>query len=80
MKLLEFIHREVVSVSSFFIDEYSFGYVYLLHRKFDASNKFIEFKVKSDNLLGKHIKALWLDRGGVSSKFGSFQKEHEIIS
>ena len=56
---MEFIHREVVSVSSFFIDEYSkFGYVYLLHRKFDASNKFIEFKVKSDNLLGKHIKAL----------------------
>ena len=35
-------------------DDYSrFGYVY---RKFDALDKFIEFNVESDNLLGKHIK------------------------
>ena len=42
-----------------FIDKYSsFGYV---NRKSDALDKFIEFKAKSDNLLGKHIKALQLD-------------------
>ena len=29
-----------------------------MHRKFDALDKFIEFKVESDNLLGKHIKVL----------------------
>ena len=39
-----------------FNDDYSrFGYVY---RKSNALDKFIEFKAKSDNLLGKYIKAL----------------------
>ena len=39
-----------------FIDKYSrFGYVDL---KFDAFDKFIEFMAESNNLLGKHIKAL----------------------
>ena len=42
-----------------FIDEYSsFEYV---GRKSNALDKLIEFKVKSDNLLGKHIKELRLD-------------------
>ena len=41
-----------MSTSSFFIDEYSrFGYVYLIHRKSDASNKFIEFKWESDYII-----------------------------
>ena len=48
-----------MSTSSFFIDEYSrFGYVYLIHRKSDASNKFIESKAESNSLLGEHIKVL----------------------
>ena len=67
-----------MGISSFFIDEYRFGYVYLVNRKIDILDKFIKFKAKLDNLLGKHIKALRLDRGGVSSRFDSFQKEHEI--
>ena len=59
VKLLEFIHIKGMSISSFFIDEYSrFGYVYLIHRKSDASNKFIEFKAESNSLLGEHIKVL----------------------
>ena len=42
-----------------FIDKYSsFGYI---NRKSDAFDKFIEFKVELDNLLGKHIKTLRLD-------------------
>ena len=42
-----------------FIDKYSsFGYI---DRKSDAFDKFIEFKVELDNLLGKHIKKLRLD-------------------
>ena len=45
-----------------FIDEYSrLGYVYLVHREYDVLDKFIEFKVELDNLLGKHINALQLD-------------------
>ena len=60
------------------IDKYfSFGYI---DRKFDAFDKFIEFKVELDNLLGKHIKALRLDRGGVSSRFDPSHIEHEMIS
>ena len=43
-----------VWVFDYFIDKYSrFGYI---DRKFDAFDKFIEFKVESYNLLGKHIK------------------------
>ena len=44
VKLLEFIHKEGMS-TSFFIDEYSKSrYVYLINKKSDASDKFIEFK------------------------------------
>ena len=42
-----------------FMDDYSrFGYVYLMHRQFNALDKFIEFKVESENQLGKRIKTL----------------------
>ena len=52
-----------------FSDDYSrFGYV---HRKSDALETFIEFKVGSDNLLGLHTNLLWLDQGDMSSKFDS---------
>ena len=45
-----------VWVFDHFIDKYSrFGYV---DRKSNAFDKFIEFMVESDNLLGKHIKEL----------------------
>ena len=59
-----------VWVFDHFIYKYSrFGYV---DRKFDALDKLIEFKVESDSLLGKHIKALQLNQGGLPSKFDSF--------
>ena len=33
-----------------FMDDYSrFGYVYMMHRKSDALDKFIEFKAESEN-------------------------------
>ena len=48
-----------VWVFDYFIDKYSsFGYV---NRKSDAFDKFMEFKVESNNLLGKHIKKLRLE-------------------
>ena len=43
--------------TSSLIDEDSrFGYVYLVHRKSDALDTFIEFKLESNNQLGKHIR------------------------
>ena len=73
-KCLELVHTHIykpfcvyiwkVWVFDHFIDKYSsFGYIYI-YRKFDAFDKFIEFKVELDNLLGKYIKALRLDWGG----------------
>ena len=45
-----------VWVFDHFIDKYSrIGYV---DRKYDAFDKFIEFKAELNNLLGKHIKML----------------------
>ena len=39
-----------------FMDDYSkFEYVYLMHRKSNALEKFIEFKVESENQLVKCI-------------------------
>ena len=50
-----------------FINRYSiFGYI---DRKSNAFDKFIEFKAKSNNLLGKHIKTLRLDQGNVFIMF-----------
>ena len=67
-----------VWVFDYFTNKYSrSGYV---DKKFDASNKFMEFNVELDNLLGKHIKALRLDQGGVFSRFNLFHMEHEMIS
>ena len=66
-----------------FTNYYSkFGYVYLMHKKFDALDKFIEFKAKLENQLGKHIKVLQSDWGGkyMSTQFIFFIKEHGIIS
>ena len=42
-----------------FTDDYfSYGYVYLMHRKSNALDKFEEFKVESEKQLGKYLKAL----------------------
>ena len=42
-----------------FMDDYCmYGYIYLLHRKCDALDKFKEFEAKSENQLGKHLKVL----------------------
>ena len=47
-----------------------------MHKKFDALDKFIKFKVELENQLGKHIKKLWFDWGGeyMSTQFDPFIK------
>ena len=70
MKCLELVYIEMYETFSihacgrygYFINviyDYSkFGYMYLVHKKFDALDKFVEFEVELNNLLGKHIKIL----------------------
>ena len=67
-----------VWVFDHFTNKYSsFQYV---DRESDAFDKLIEFKAESDNLLGKHVKVLRLDRGSMSSRFDSFHMEYEMMS
>ena len=76
MNLFEFMHGKYGYLIILLINS-RFRYV---DRKSDALDNLIKFKVESDNLLGKHIKAFRLDRGGLSNRFDSFHIEHEIIS
>ena len=93
-KLLELVHTDVcgpMSVSArggydyyiTFIDDYSrYGYVYLMHRKSEAFEKFQEFRAEAEKQLGVSIKALRSDRGGeyLSDEFLSYLIENGIIS
>ena len=66
-----------------FTDDYSIcGYVYLRNKKYEALDKFKEFKAESKKQLGRHIKSLRYDRSGeyMSIEFISFLKEHGILS
>ena len=48
-----------------FIDDYSkYGYIYLLHHKFEAFEKFKEFWIETEKQLDKNLKSLRSDRGG----------------
>ena len=71
--MLELVHSDVCGPMSTqarggyeyfitFIDDYSrFGYVYLMKQKFEAFEKYKEFKAEVENQLGKHIKAIRYD-------------------
>ena len=71
--MLELVHSDVCGPMSTqarggyeyfitFIDDYSrFGYVYLMKQKFEAFEKYKEFKAEVENQLGKHIKAIRSD-------------------
>ena len=91
---LDLIHSDVCGLFSVharggyeyfipFTDDYSrYGYVYLMKKKFEALDKFKEFKAESEKQLRRHIKSLCSDRGGgyMSIEFVSFLKEHGILS
>ncbi|KAK8491388.1 hypothetical protein V6N11_073714 [Hibiscus sabdariffa] len=66
-----------------FTDDFSrYGYVYLMHHKYEDLEKFKEFKSEVQNQQGKSIKALRLERGGeyLSHDFDELLKECEIVS
>ena len=66
-----------------FTDDYSrYGYIYLMHRKSEAFEKFKEFRAEAEKQLGKSIKTLRSDRGGeyLSADFMGYLSENGIIS
>ncbi|KAK9020324.1 hypothetical protein V6N11_054813 [Hibiscus sabdariffa] len=66
-----------------FTDDFSrYMYIYLMRHKFEALEKFKEFKNEVQNQHGKSIKALRSDRGGeyLSPDFDELLKECGIVS
>ena len=66
-----------------FIDDYSrYGYLYLMHHKYETFEKFKEFKAEVENQIGKSIKSLRSDRGGeyLLGEFRQFLEDHGITS
>ena len=68
---------------STFIDDYSrFSYVYLMKWKFEAFEKFKEFRAEIENQLGKRIKAIWSDHSGeyLPEDFKDYLTKNGIVS
>ena len=59
-------------------DNSRFEYVYLMHKKSNALDKFIELKVGLENQF-KTLQSNWGSEY-MSTQFDSFLKEHKIIS
>ena len=92
--MLELIHSDVcgpINIRArgghqYFItctDDYSrYGYLYLLHHKSEAFEKFKEFRAEVEKQLAKDIKAIRFDRGGeyLSDSFIDYLRENGILS
>ena len=92
--LLELVHTDVcgpINVKArggyeyfiTFTDDYSrYGYIYLMHRKSEAFEKFKEFRAEAEKQLGKSIKILRSDRGGeyLSGDYMGYLSENGIQS
>ena len=64
-----------------FTDDYSrYGYVYLMHHKSEAFEKFRKYKVEAEKQLGIYIKQLKSDRGSESGELKSYLAKEGIIS
>ena len=74
-----FMREDSMNTSSSFTDDNSrFEYVYLMHKKSNALDKFIELKVGLENQF-KTLQSNWGSEY-MSTQFDSFLKEHKIIS
>ena len=66
-----------------FTNDYSkYGYVYLMRWKFEAFEKFKEFRAEVENQLGKQIKAIRSDCGGeyLLGDFKDYLTQNGIVS
>ena len=63
-------------------DHSRYGYVYLMKRKSKTFEKFKEFRAEVENQLGKHIKAIRIDRGGkyLLGDFKDYLTQNGIVS
>ncbi|KAJ6818565.1 uncharacterized protein M6B38_406515 [Iris pallida] len=91
--LLELVHSDICDFKQFstkvgikyfitFIDDFSkYAFVYLLKSKYEAFEKFKEFKAEAERQTGQ-LKRIRSDQGGEyrSHEFVSFCKEHGIIN
>ena len=59
-----------------------FGYVYLMRHKYEAFEKFKEFRFEVEKQIGKSIKVFWSDRGDeyLNSEFLDHLKQNGILS
>ena len=59
-----------------------YDYVYLLHRKSEAFEKFKDFLAEIEKQLDINIKSLWSDRGGeyLSGDFDKYLLDNGILS
>ena len=65
------------------INDYSrYGYIYLMRHKFEAFDKFKEFKAEVENHRGRSIKSLRSDHGGeyLLVEFRQFLEDQGITS
>ena len=93
-ELLELVHTDVCGPIATqakggyeyfvtFTNDYSkYGYVYLMRWKFEAFEKFKEFRAKVENQLGKCIKAIRSDCGGkyILGDFKDYLTQNGIVS
>ena len=63
-------------------DHFRYGYVFLMRHKFEAFDKFKEFRHEVEKQTGKSIKILWSDHGGeyLSAEFQDHLRENGILS
>ena len=93
-ELLQLVHSDVCGPLSVqarggyeyfitFTDDYSrYGYIYLMHKKYETFGKFKEFMAEVEKQLGKSLKTLRSDQGGeyLDTEFKDHLLEHGILS
>ena len=93
-ELLELVHSDICGPIStqakggyeYFVtftnDYLKYGYVYLMRWKFEAFEKFKEFRAEVENQLGKQIKAIRSDCGGeyLLGDFKDYLTQNGIVS
>ena len=93
-ELLELVHTDICGPIStqakggyeYFVtftnDYLKYGYVYLMRWKFEAFEKFKEFRAEVENQLGKQIKAIRSDCGGeyLLGDFKDYLTQNGIVS
>lgn len=65
-----------------FTDDYlRYGYIYLMHGKSEAFEKFKEFRKEAEKQSGKSVKTLRSDRGGeyLSADFMGYLSKNKIL-